>query len=139
MSTKGGDHRRDIRWIAGGACCWIELEDRLAFLDRLGDLDIGDGAGLNSCRILGQDGEIRQLAGLDAALRLFLEVVIGWPDCHSLQGRDDAHTLLRTNNATRAPGAARDRGIKHAHRIRECHRCIVVAGEDHAAHRPRQS
>ena len=58
------------------------------------------------------------------------------PQRHRLQRGGDRHPVLRPDDVARAR-AARHRRAQHPHRIRPCHRRIVVGGEHHPpAHQP---
>ena len=89
--------------------------------------------GFDRRRVFRQDGEVGQLAGA----RLPLVFSSKWWQAGQIviafKRGDHVDPVLGADDAARAAGAAGDGGVEHAHRVRERHRRIVVAGEDHAA------
>lgn len=104
---RAGDTLRSHLSLQGGSPDRTPLrsaEHRLPFLDRLDDLDVDDSERVNLDRVVREDDEVRQLADLDRAFGLLLEVLVSGLQSDRLQSHDGADAVF---GADHLPAAAR--------------------------------
>ena len=85
-------------------------------------------------RIFGKDDEIGQLAGLDRAFVIFLEMLSSGPYRHGLESRHHVDPLCGTENIA-GPRAPRHRGIQDPHAVRKRHGRVVIGSKLHSPRR----